>query len=138
MINKVYLLWHAYITKELLVIASLTKTDNSKYIFKYEKDALKAKKLNCFLPFNYTEEELYFNSLPDFFSQRMLTSKYYVDKLGINYDSNDELSILTYGDSIKNTDNFRIISEKDYNSLMELTGYNMDDNNEKSYQPLRK
>ena len=133
MIKKVYLLWHAYTTGELLVIGSLTKTEDKGYMFKYEKDAVKAKSLNCFLPFGYTEEELYFSSLPDFFSQRMLTSKYYADKLGIKYDNNDELSVLTYGDSIKNTDNFRIISEKDYNSLMELT-----DNNYKETPLLRR
>jgi len=117
MIKKIYLLWHAYSTKELLTIASLEKLDNNKYLFKYEKDAVKAKNMGCFLPFNYTDEEVYFNSLPNFFSQRMLTSKFYVDRLNIKYESNDDLSILCYGNGVKNTDNYSIISDVDYMNL---------------------
>lgn len=124
MIKKVYLLWHAYITKELLVIGSLSKKDNNNYIFKYEKDAIKAKKLGCFLPFAFTDEEIKFSSLPTFFTQRMLTSKYYIEKFKIDYNPNDELSILCYGNSVKNTDNFSIISEENYKLFKETTDYN--------------
>ena len=119
MINKVFLLWHAYITKELLVIGSLSK-DGNRYIFKYEKDAARAKDLGCFLPFPYTENELYFSMLPSFFTQRMLTSRYNMDKFGVKYDSNNELALLTYGDSVKNNDNFRIVSEDSYKLLSSL------------------
>ena len=115
MINKVYLLWHAYVTKEFLVIGSLTKKSNTEYIFRYEKDAITAIKLGCFLPFPYTDNEIKFNALPSFFTQRMLTSKFYIDKFNINYDANDELSILCYRNSVKNNDNFSIISEESYN-----------------------
>lgn len=139
MIKKVYLLWNSYVTKELLVIASLTEVENKGYVFKYEKDAIKAEQLGCFLPFNYTEEELCFNSLPYFFSQRMLKSKYYIDKFGINYDCSNELDILTYGNSVKNNDNFSIVSEEKYQNLKEVTDINetKDDAIEKKY-PLRK
>lgn len=125
MIKKIYLLWHAYSTKELLTIASLEKIDNNKYLFKYEKDAIKAKSMGCFLPFNYTDEELYFSSLPTFFSQRMLTSKFYIDKLNIKYDSDDILSILCYGNGVKNTDNYSIVSDIDYMNLY-CTGFEQD------------
>jgi len=131
--KKVYLLWHAYVTKELLTIASLTKKNNENYIFKYETDALKAKQLGCFLPFEYTEEEITFKSLPMFFSQRMLTSKYYIEKLGINYKQDDELSLLAYGNSIKNNDNFRIISEEEYENFKEILTNNYDNKIEKSF-----
>jgi len=131
--KKVYLLWHAYVTKELLTIASLTKKNNENYIFKYETDALKAKQLGCFLPFEYTEEEITFKSLPMFFSQRMLTSKYYIEKLGINYKQDDELSLLAYGNSIKNNDNFRIISEEEYENFKEILKNNYDNKIEKSF-----
>jgi len=131
--KKVYLLWHAYTTKELLTIASLTKKNNENYIFKYETDALKAKQLGCFLPFEYTEEEITFKSLPMFFSQRMLTSKYYIEKLGINYKQDDELSLLAYGNSIKNNDNFRIISEEEYENFKEILTNNYDNKIEKSF-----
>lgn len=111
MINKVFLLWQSYITKEILLIASLTKVNN-KYIFKYEKDALKAMNLGCFLPFAYTESELRFDVLPPFFSQRMLTSKFNRDKFDVKVSLDNELALLTYGDSIRNSDNFRIVTEK--------------------------
>lgn len=127
MIKKVYLLWHAYVTKELLVIGSLSK-DNNNYIFKYKKDAIKAKKLGCFLPFAFTEEEIKFSSLPTFFAQRMLTSKFYIDKFNLNYNPKDELSILCYGNSVKNTDNFSIISEDNYKLFKETTNYEYKNN----------
>lgn len=131
--KKVYLLWHAYITKELLVIASLIKNNNDSYIFKYEEDALKAKGLGCFLPFEYTEEKITFKTLPMFFAQRMLTSKYYIEKLGINYNQDDELSLLAYGNSIKNNDNFRIISEEEYENFKEILNNDYDNKIEKSF-----
>lgn len=118
MIKKVYLLWHAYRTKELLVIGSLMELDNKKFMFKYETDAEKALKLGCFLPFRFTNEELYFDSLPHFFEQRILKSKFNIEKSGINYDNANKLEVLTFFDSVKNNDNFRIISEHSYYSLM--------------------
>ncbi len=121
MIDKVLLLWQAYSTKELLLIGSLAKVEDRGYKFKYENEALKAQKLGCFLPFEYTKDELYFSSLPAFFSQRMLTSKYNSEKFGINYNPKNELSILVYGNSIKNSDNFTIITEKAYQSINSRT-----------------
>lgn len=117
MINRVFLLWQSYTTKELLLLGSLTKVEEKGYEFKYEKDAVRAQKLGCFLPFEYTEDKLYFSSLPPFFAQRMLTSHYNSTKFGINYDPNNELAALTYKNSIKNSDNFSIISEDLYQSI---------------------
>lgn len=128
MVKKVYLLWNAYVTKELLVIASLSKSENDEYVFKYEKDAIKAKNLGCFLPFSYADNEIKFNSLPDFFAQRMLTSKFYVEKFGIKYDVNDEFAMLCYGNSVRNTDNFSIISDQTYQKLMYESNENEFDN----------
>lgn len=116
MINKVYLLWNTYETNELLTIGSLTKLDKG-YIFKYGNDAKKAMSLGCFLPFNYTEENIYFDSLPYFFTQRMLKSKFNVETFGVDFQNKNELDILTYGDAIKNNDNFRVISEQSFNTL---------------------
>lgn len=117
MIDKVYLLWHAYATKELLLIGSLTKMDN-KYIFEYDKDAVQAMNLGCFLPFPYTEDKLYFDVLPSFFSQRMLTGEYNVNKFRI--DLNDELALLTYYDGIKNSDNFSVVSKDVYMNMKNI------------------
>lgn len=115
MINKVYLLWHTYNTNELLTVASLTKFDK-KYIFKYEEDAIKAIKCGCMVPFTYTEEEICFDSLPLFFTQRML-SETMLNKLGINYNMNDEFSILTFNHGRRNNDNFYVVKEEFYNEL---------------------
>lgn len=117
MINKVYLLWHSYISNELLTICSLEKIAPKGYIMKYNEEAIKAKALGCFLPLSYTKEDIHLNNLPSFFSQRMLTSKYYIEKFNIEYDKTDELSILCYGGGVKNTDNFCIFSEEDYNKF---------------------
>ena len=111
MVNKVFLLWHSFHTKEMLLIASLMKVNN-KYVFKYERDAYKAMNLGCFLPFPYTEKELSFDILPSFFSQRMLTSKFNRDKFDIKFTLDDELALLAYGDSVRNSDNFRVVTEK--------------------------
>jgi len=109
MIKKVYLLWNAYITNEILVIASLTKKDNN-YVFKYESDAIKALDYGCMLPFVYSKDEIFFDSLPHFFTQRMLNEPM-LNKLGVDYNPKDELSILTCLNGIKNNDNFLVIRE---------------------------
>lgn len=127
MVNKVFLLWHAYTTKELLLIGSLTKINN-KYVFNYERDAMRAKELGCFLPFGYTDESLYFDFLPSFFAQRMLTSKYNRDKFDIKYTPDNELALLTHGDSVRNSDNFRIVSENTYKSLNTIVDFGNDQN----------
>jgi len=117
MVDKVFLLWHAYATGEMLLIGSLRKVGN-KYVFKYEKDAVKAMSLRCFLPFAYTEEEIYFDALPSFFAQRMLTSRYNMDKFGVKYNPNNELALLIYGDGKRNSDNFRIVNPETYSILI--------------------
>lgn len=116
MVDKVFLLWHSYVTDEMLLIGSLRKINN-KYIFKYEKDAVTAMNMRCFLPFPYTEKEIDFDILPSFFAQRMLTSKYNMNKFGIKYDPKNELALLAFGDSIRNSDNFRIVTSESYNLI---------------------
>ena len=116
MVDKVFLLWHAYVTDEMLLIGSLRKV-NSKYVFKYENDSVKAMNLGCFLPFPYTEREISFDILPSFFAQRMLTSKYNMSKFGIKYEPNNELALLAYGDSVRNSDNFRVVTPESYNLI---------------------
>jgi len=118
MVDKVFLLWHAYTTDEILLVGSLRKFDG-KYIFKYERDAVKAMSLRCFLPFPYTEKEIYFDALPSFFAQRMLTSKYNLNKFGIIYDPNNDLALLAFGDSIRNSDNFRVVTPDGYKLITE-------------------
>lgn len=116
MVDKVFLLWHAYVTDEMLLIGSLRKV-NSKYVFKYEKDSVKAMNLGCFLPFPYIEREISFDILPSFFAQRMLTSKYNMSKFGVKYEPNNELALLAYGDSVRNSDNFRVVTPESYNLI---------------------
>ena len=115
MIKKVYLLWNAYVTNELLVVASLTRLDNN-YIFKYESDALKAMECGCMLPFIYSKDEMYFEALPHFFTQRMLNETM-LTRLGIDYNPKDELSILTCFNGRKNNDNFLVVREEVYETL---------------------
>lgn len=114
MINKVFLLWDSYRTGERLVIGSLRK-ENNKYIFKYEKDAFLAKSLGCLLPL--IDENKEYDEIPQFFSRRMLTSEYNKKLFDINYSSDNKLALLAFGGSIKNSDNFSIISEDVYNSV---------------------
>ena len=56
MIKEVFLLWHAYVSKELLLIGTLRREDKG-YSFEYGNDAIKAMSLGCFLPFPYTIEK---------------------------------------------------------------------------------
>lgn len=121
MVNEVFLLWHAYVTKEILLIGSLKK-ENNKYVFEYDKAAIKAMNLGCFLPFPYTENKLYFETLPSFFAQRMLTGQYNINKFKIN--SSDELALLTYYDGIKNSDNFSVVNLNTYNNIKNIENDN--------------
>lgn len=114
MTSEVFLLWHAYVTKELLLIGRLRR-EGSGYVFEYDKAATRAMNLGCFLPFPYTEDKLYFETLPSFFGQRMLTGQYNINKFNVN--SNDELDLLTYYDGVKNSDNFSIVSASNYNDI---------------------
>lgn len=114
MIKKVYLLWHSFVMNELHTIGTLTEVDNKHYIFKYDKDALEAEQLGCFLPFKYTNEEIHFNSLPVFFDQRMLKGQFNMETFGIEYSPQKEMELLTFGDGVKNSDNFRVVSEPTY------------------------
>lgn len=124
MSKKVYLFWEPFNisgnSREKLMIASLTKASDKNYIFKYEKDAIRAMSLGCFLPIAIDdpaniEKEIVLDSLPLFFSRRILPfSKFNIDKFGINYDSYDEFGLLTYGDGRTNSDNFSIIDEETY------------------------
>lgn len=115
MIKKVYLLWNNYATDELLVIGSLEELDDKSYVFRYEKDSMKAAMNGCFLPFGYTEDVIYFDTLPAFFEQRMLKGDYNIEKFGIKLNSNNKLGILLYGNAQKNNDNFMVVSEAYYN-----------------------
>ena len=117
MIKKVYLLWTSYINNEVLLIGTLTELENKGYTFNFSTEAKKAVELGCFLPFRYTEETLVFDSLPFFFEQRILKGKFNKETFGINYDINNKLGVLVYGDAVKNNDNFRVISEEKYKGL---------------------
>lgn len=128
MIDRVFLLWQSYNTNELLLLGSFRKRENKGYEFSYEKDALKAEKLGCLLPFAYSEDKISFSSLPPFFAQRMLINGYNAKMYDINYDPNNELAALSYLNSVKNSDNFSIISEKQYREIFSKTNENKKDN----------
>ena len=113
--NEVYLLWESYESNKLIPIGVL-KQLNDKYSFKYLSDALKAIEQGCFLPFPYTQDVLYFDTLPDFFEQRILKGEFNSHKFDLKKDNN-KLNYLVYRDSIRNSDNFRIISEEKYKKL---------------------
>jgi len=133
--KKVYLCWQHYQTKDFLLIASLTKNENGNYVFKYTKEALKALQLGCFLPIpienpNDIEKEFTSNTLPTFFSQRMLvSSKYIIQKLGLENMPSDELSILTYDYGRRNSDNFYVIDEPTYQKQEEASKKTLKPNN---------
>lgn len=118
MIKRIYLLWNSYRTKELLTIGTLNKIGN-KYMFKFEQEALKAREQGCFLPFPYTEDEVYFSFLPNFFERRML-NKETRNKLNLNCDSKDIFSILTLNNGQTNSDNFYIFTEERYTELVKM------------------
>lgn len=107
MINEVFLLWHSYRSNEQLLIGTLRKEDNG-YSFEYNESAITAMEMGCFLPFPYTNEKLYFEMLPAFFAQRMLTGEYNVNKF--NLGSLNVFELLTRYDGVKNSDNFSIVS----------------------------
>lgn len=113
--NEVYLLWESYESNKLIPIGVLKQLDD-KYSFKYLSDALKAIEQGCFLPFPYTHDVLYFDTLPDFFEQRILKGEFNSHKFDLKKENN-KLNYLVYRDSIRNSDNFRIISEEKYNKL---------------------
>ena len=119
MIKEAFLLWHAYVSNEMLLIGTLRKEEKG-YTFEYGKDAVKAMELGCFLPFPYTEDQLYFEMLPSFFTQRMLTGEFNVNKFKVS--DLDELELLTRYDGVKNSDNFSVVST--YNEIKNI------DNNE--------
>ena len=110
--KEVFLLWHAYVNNELLLIGKLKKEVEG-YSFEYSEDAVKAMELGCFLPFPYTEKKLYFNTFPSFFAQRILTGNYNVNKFNVN--SLDEFELLIHYGGVKNSDNFSIVSADVYN-----------------------
>ena len=110
--NEVYLLWESYESNKLIPIGVLKQLDD-KYSFKYLSDALKAIEQGCFLPFPYTQDMLYFDTLPDFFEQRILKGEFNSHKFDLKKENN-KLNYLVYRDSIRNSDKFRIISEEKY------------------------
>lgn len=115
MIKKVYLMWNSYNTNENLTIGSLF-LENQQYVFQFEEDAIRAMEYGCMLPFIYTNEKIYFDSLPQFFASRK-QKKEILDKMGVIYNINDELSILTAFNGIKNTDNFMVVTEEMHENL---------------------
>lgn len=118
MMKTVYLLWNSYTTKELLKIGTLNII-GKKYMFKYDEQALIAEQQGCFLPFKYTEDELYFSFLPSFFERRML-NKEIRERLNLNCKKNDIFSILTLNNGKTNGDNFYILGEEKYQALNHL------------------
>lgn len=126
--KEVFLLWHSYVSKELLLIGTLRKEDKG-YSFKYGEDAVTAMGLGCFLPFPYTQNKLYFDTLPSFFAQRILTGEYNINKF--NVSTLDELELLTHYEGVKNSDNFSVVST--YNEIK-----NVEDDNIEKKTMLRK
>ena len=61
-------------------------------------------------------KEFGYNTLPDFFEQRILKGEFNNQKFDLIKDNN-KLNYLVYRDSIKNSDNFRIVSEEKYRKL---------------------
>ncbi len=113
--NEVYLLWESYETNKLLPIGIL-KQVNDNYSFQYLNGAKQAIEQGCFLPFPYTEKILYFDTLPDFFEQRILKGDFNSHKFNLKKDNN-KLNYLVYRDSVRNSDNFKIVSEEKFNKL---------------------
>ena len=107
MIKEVFLLWHSYVSNEVLLIGTLRREEKG-YSFEYSQGAVTAMDMGCFLPFPYTHDKLYFDTLPSFFVQRMLTGAYNVNKFNVN--ALDELELLTRYDGVKNSDNFSVVS----------------------------
>ena len=64
----------------------------------------------------YTKEILFFDTLPDFFEQIILKGEFYYQKF--NLKDKNQLNCLVYNDSIKNTDNFKIVSKEKYDKIM--------------------
>ena len=114
--KEVYLLWESYVLKQLIPIGVLTQLNNQ-YLFKYFETAKQAADQGCFLPFPYTSDVLYFDALPDFFEQRILKGEFNSYKFNLKKLDN-KLDYLVYGDSIKNSDNFKIVDEKKYKKLV--------------------
>ncbi len=113
--SEVYLLWESYKTNELMPIGVLRQIDE-RFSFQYFHTAKEASEQGCFLPFPYVEDVLYFDTLPDFFEQRILKGEFNNHKFDLIKDNN-KLNYLIYRDSVKNNDNFRIVSEEKYHKL---------------------
>jgi hypothetical protein len=109
--TKVYLLWRSYHQDELIPIGCLKLLENGTYAFKFIETALAAEAQGCFLPFPYTDGVIQFEKLPLFFEQRILKGDYNKKKFGLDKSSDNKMEFLVYGDSIKNSDNFQVISE---------------------------
>lgn len=113
--NEVYLLWESYISNKLIPIGVL-KQINNKFVFNYLETVQNAISEGCFIPFPYTKEKMIFDTLPDFFEQRILKGEFYYQKF--NLKDKNQLNCLVYNDSIKNTDNFKIVSKEKYDKIM--------------------
>ena len=113
--NEVYLLWESYVSNKLIPIGIL-KQINDKFSFQYLEEAKQAVEEGCFLPFPYTENILYFETLPNFFEQRILKGEFNSHKFELKKENN-KLNYLVYRDSIKNSDNFKIVSEDKFHKL---------------------
>ncbi len=114
--NEVYLLWESYKTNKILAIGVLKQLSDDKYSFKYFDTAKVAMEQGCFLPFPYSEEEMFFETLPDFFEQRILKGDFNTYKFDLKNEKN-KLNYLVYRDSIKNSDNFKIVSEEKFQKM---------------------
>ena len=114
--KEVYLLWESYKTNKLLAIGVLKQLDNDKYSFKYFDTAKDAMEQGCFLPFPYSEEEIFFETLPDFFEQRILKGDFNTFKFNLKNETN-KLNYLVYRDSVKNSDNFKIVDEEKFQKM---------------------
>lgn len=112
MTKKVYLLWTAYLDKKVYVIGVLSEINDKLYSFQYTKEAIEAAKKGCFLPFPYQEGIMFFDQLPLFFEQRILKGEFNNSKFGVSNVKGNKLNYLVYGDSIKNSDNYKIVSEE--------------------------
>lgn len=106
--KTVALIWQSYQTNEYIPIGILKQVEK-KYVFKYSDSALVAKQLGCFLPFPYTDEARVFDTLPTFFTQRMINSDFQRHTFDIDIPKESTMEVLTYLNSKKNNDNFLIV-----------------------------
>lgn len=118
MITRLCLIWNSYLSENMYFIGTLDKLGKN-YLFIYKDEAIQAEREGCMLPFPYTEKELYFSSLPDFFSSRVIGQSMRKE-YGIPREA-DEIQVLAAINGRKNSDSFYTVSEDVFQTLKAKT-----------------